>query len=132
MRRVACTAPTESVAVVLLFAGWLLFAPAQLGGDTGYDGVDGASMEPDLERGCLDLVRAGGTPTVGDVVLYRDPTLRVSVLHRVIRVEGNRLVLKGDANDFVDDTHPRPADVLGTYWFAVPGAGTALSWMQAT
>ena len=131
MRTVAYTAPTAIIAVVLLFGAWLLFAPAQLGGATRYAVVEGASMEPGLSRGDLVLVRAGTVPARGDVVLYRDPTLGVRVLHRVIRIEGDRFVLKGDANDFVDATRPRTADVVGSYWFSIPRAGAALSWMQA-
>ena len=131
MRRILYTAPTAVFAVVLLLGAWLLLAPAQLGGATRYAVVEGASMEPGLSKGDLVLVRAGTTPAVGDVVLYRDPTLGVRVLHRVIRVDGDRLVLKGDANDFVDDARPRSTDVVGSYWFAVPRAGAALSWMQA-
>lgn len=131
MRKVAYTAPTAVFAIVLLLGAWLLFAPARLGGATRYAVVEGASMEPGLSRGDLVLVRAGATPTVGDVVLYRDPTLGVRVLHRVIGAEGDQLVLKGDANDFVDDTRPRSADIVGSYWFSVPRAGAALSWMQA-
>jgi len=130
MHRVAHIAPTAIVAAVVLLGAWLLFAPAELGGATRYAVVEGASMEPGLTRGDLVLVRAGTTPAVGDVVLYRDPALGVRVLHRVIRVDGDRLVLKGDANDFVDDTRPRSADVVGSYWFSVPRAGAALSWMQ--
>jgi signal peptidase I len=131
MRNVAYTAPTAVFAVVLLLGAWLLLAPAELGGATRYAVVEGASMEPGLSRGDLVLVRAGTEPAVGDVVLYRDPTLGVRVLHRVIGVDGDRLVLKGDANDFVDDARPRTADVVGSYWFSVPLAGAALSWMQA-
>jgi signal peptidase I len=131
VRKILYTAPTAVFAVVLILGGWLLFAPAQLGGAIRYAVVEGASMEPELSRGDLVLVRAGATPAVGDVVLYGDPTLGVRVLHRVIRVDGDRLVLKGDANDFVDDAHPRSADVVGSYWFSVPRAGAALSWMQA-
>jgi signal peptidase I len=131
MRNVAYTAPTAVFAVVLLLGAWLLLAPAQLGGATRYAVVEGASMEPGLSGGDLVLVRAGTKPAVGDVVLYRDPTLGVRVLHRVIGVDGDRLVLKGDANDFVDDARPRTADVVGSYWFSVPGAGAALSWMRA-
>jgi len=131
VRRILYTAPTAVFAVVLLLGAWLLLAPAQLGGATRYAVVEGASMEPGLSKGDLVLVRAGTTPAVGDVVLYRDPTLGVRVLHRVIRVDGDRLVLKGDANDFVDDARPRSTDVVGSYWFAVPRAGAALSWMQA-
>jgi signal peptidase I len=131
VRRILYTAPTAVFAVVLLLGAWLLLAPAQLGGATRYAVVEGASMEPGLSKGDLVLVRAGTTPAVGDVVLYGDPTLGVRVLHRVIRVDGDRLVLKGDANDFVDDARPRSTDVVGSYWFAVPRAGAALSWMQA-
>ncbi len=131
MRRVAYTAPTAAFAVVLLLGFLLLLLATQLGGATRYAVVEGASMEPGLSRGDLVLVRAGQTPRVGDVVLYRDPALGVRVLHRVIRVDDDRLVLKGDANEWVDDTHPRSADVVGAYWFSVPRVGAALSWMQA-
>jgi signal peptidase len=130
MRRVVHTAPTAVIAVVLLLGAWLLLAPASLGGATRYAVVEGASMEPGLSRGDLVLVRAGTSPAVGDVVLYEDPVLGVRVLHRVVGIDGDRLVLRGDANDFVDDTRPAPSDVIGSYWFAVPHAGAALSWMQ--
>jgi signal peptidase I len=130
MRRVAYSAPTAVFAVVLLLGAWLLFAPARLGGATRYAVVEGASMEPGLSRGDLVLVRAGATPAVGGVVLYEDPALGVRVLHRVIRIEGDRLVTQGDANDFVDDARPGATEVIGAYWFSVPRAGAALSWMQ--
>ena len=130
MRRAARTAPTAVSAVALALVAWLLLAPAQLGGATRFAVVDGASMEPDLRRGDLVLVRADHEPGVGDVVLYRDPTMSVRVLHRVIRVEGDRLVLKGDANDFVDDARPLRSDVVGSYWFSIPRAGSALLWLE--
>ena len=87
-------------------------------------------MEPGLSRGDLVLVRGGSEPDVGDVVLYRDPTLGVRVLHRVIAKEDGRLVLQGDANDFVDDARPRPSDVIGSFWFSIPRAGSMLFWLQ--
>ena len=129
MKRIVATAPTAVIAVVLLLGAWLLLAPVQLGGATRYAVVEGSSMEPGLSRGDLVLVRAGSTPTVGDVVLYRDPSLDVRVLHRVTNVEGGRLVLQGDANDFLDDARPRASEVIGTYWFAIPRAGGVLLWL---
>jgi signal peptidase I len=87
-------------------------------------------MAPDLQRGDLVLVRSGHEPGVGDVVLYRDPAMGVRVLHRVIRVESGRLVLQGDANDFVDDARPRPGDVIGSYWFSIPHGGSVLLWLE--
>jgi signal peptidase I len=111
-------------------AVWLLFAPAELGGATRYAVVEGASMEPGLGRGDLVLVRGGRAPEVGDAVLYRDPALGVRVLHRVTAKEGGRLVLQGDANDFVDDARPRPSEVIGSYWFSIPRVGSLLFWLQ--
>jgi signal peptidase I len=130
MRSVAAAVSTAVVAVAVLVGAWLLFAPTQLGGGTRYAVVHGTSMEPGLSGGDLVLVRNGRTPRVGDVVLYRDSALRVRVLHRVIRIEGDRLVLKGDANDFVDDPRPRTSEVVGTYWFSVPRAGSTLAWIH--
>ena len=130
MRTAVHTAPTAVIAVVLLLGAWLFLAPAQLGGATRYAVVEGSSMEPGLHRGDLVLVRYRPEPVVGDVVLYRDPAMGVRVLHRVIRVEDDRLVLQGDANDFVDDARPRPSEVIGAYWFSVPRAGSLLLWLR--
>lgn len=129
MKRIVATAPTAVIAVALLLGAWLLFAPAKLGGATRYAVVEGSSMEPGLSRGDLVLVRAETDLTVGDVVLYRDPALGVRVLHRVTDVDDGRLVLQGDANDFVDDARPRPSEVIGRYWFSIPRAGGVLLWM---
>ena len=130
MKTFLVTAPTVVAGLVLIAAAWLLFAPAELGGATRYAVVEGASMEPEFSRGDLVLVRGGDEPDVGEVVLYRDPTLGVRVLHRVIAKEDGRLFLQGDANDFVDDVRPRPSDVIGSFWFSIPRAGSALFWLQ--
>jgi signal peptidase I len=130
MRRAAQSAPTAVTAVVLACIAWLLFAPERVGGATRYAVVEGASMEPGLSSGDLVLVRPRGEPGVGDVVLYRDPVLDARVLHRVVRIEGDRLVLQGDANDFVDDARPRRGAVIGSYWFSIPRAGSALLWLE--
>jgi signal peptidase I len=130
MKKFFVTASTVVAGLVLVGAVWLLFGPAQLGGATRYAVVEGASMEPGLSRGDLVLVRGGQDPEVGDAVLYRDPVLDVRVLHRVIAKDEGRLVLRGDANDFVDDVRPLPSDVIGSYWFSIPRAGSVLLWLQ--
>jgi signal peptidase I len=130
MKKLLVTAPTFFAGLVMVGAVWLLFAPAELGGATRYAVVEGASMEPGLGRGDLVLVRGGRAPEVGDAVLYRDPALGVRVLHRVTAKEGGRLVLQGDANDFVDDARPRPSEVIGSYWFSIPRVGSLLFWLQ--
>ena len=129
MRIILATAPSVVIAAVLLLGAWLLLAPSQLGGGTRYAVVEGSSMEPGLSRGDLVFVRAKGEPAPGDVVLYEDAELGARVLHRVTDVESGRLVLQGDANDFVDDARPRPSEVVGAYWFSVPHAGAVLLWL---
>ena len=127
MKKLLVTASTVVLGLVMVGVAWLLFAPAGLGGATRYAVVEGASMEPSLSRGDLVLVRGGHEPKIGDAVLYRDPVLGVRVLHRVIAKEDGRLVLKGDANDFVDDARPVPSEVIGSYWFSIPRAGSPRS-----
>jgi signal peptidase len=117
-------------AAAIIAAAWLFLAPPQLGGSTRYAIVDGSSMEPALHAGDLALVRSRGDAGVGDVALFRDPELGVHVLHRVIGREDGRLVLKGDANGFVDDPRLRQSDVAGTLWLTVPAAGFVLVWAR--
>src|SRR3990170_3705468 len=91
---------TRIAAFVVIFtalaAGWAVLAPPQLGGSTQYVILGGSSMEPSLRAGDLALVRRHGNVEKGDVVLYRDPELGVHVLHRVVRANDGRYVLKGD------------------------------------
>jgi signal peptidase len=129
-RRTATRAVTAATTVAVLAAGWLILAPAELGGRTEYVIVQGSSMEPLLQSGDLAVVRSDDGMGVGDVVLYRDPDLGVDVLHRVTGLEGDRLVLKGDSNDFLDDARPALTDVKGSLWFSVPHAGAVLTWIR--
>jgi signal peptidase I len=107
---------------------WALFAPPQLGGSTRYVILDGTSMEPSLHGGDLALVRSRKDVARGDVVLYEHEKLGAHVLHRIVRIKGDRLVLKGDNNDFLDDVRPTAADVEGRLWFTVPKVGHAIGW----
>jgi signal peptidase I len=130
MRKLCTRGSTALTALVVVLGAWLILAPAQIGGGTRYAVVEGSSMEPGLSRGDLVLVRPDSSPAVGDVVLYHDPAMGVRIFHRVVRVEDGRLVLRGDANGFVDDARVRPSDVIGSFWFAVPWVGSALLWLQ--
>jgi signal peptidase I len=119
-----------AVAVAFFAIGWWLLGPAQLGGPTSYSVLSGNSMEPHLERGDLVLVRKQSSYSVGEVVLYQDNESGARVLHRVIAERNGHFVTKGDNNDFIDPVHPAPGEVVGKFWFAVPGAGTVLAWLK--
>lgn len=125
---------TQIAALVVIFAalatGWAVLAPPQLGGSTQYVILAGSSMEPSLRAGDLALLRRHGNVQKGDVVLYRDPELGVHVLHRVVRVQDGRYVLKGDSNRHLDETRPTADEITGGLWFSIPRAGSAIEWAR--
>src|SRR6187399_497338 len=108
------------LAVVALAGAVLFFAPAQLGGGTSYAIIVGSSMEPKLHRGDLAVVRKQDVYRAGDVVLYDSRELGSKVLHRIVRVEDGRIVVKGDNNSFLDSEHPTQDQIVGSLWTSAP------------
>jgi signal peptidase I len=123
-------AASRLLGLTLLLAGWLLFAPTQLGGSASYVIVAGASMEPLFEEGDLVVLRRAERYEVGEVAAYRSPELPALVLHRIVGRQGDRYVLRGDGNSFRDPVRPRASEFLGRPWITVPGAGPVLRWTR--
>ena len=119
-----------ALGLALLVAGWIFLGPAQVGGVTSYAVIVGNSMEPKLERGDLAVIREQGSYGPGDVVLYESPQLGSKVLHRIVRVEGARFVLKGDNNEFVDTEQPTEDQIVGRLALSVPAAGRVSKWLR--
>lgn len=113
------------VTVSAIVALWLLFAPAEIGGRSGYVVVNGASMEPALSAGDLAVIRTAPEYRVGDVITYRHPELGM-VIHRIVGIEGSRFVVQGDNNSWIDSYMPVEQDIAGKLWFDIPGAGSYL------
>jgi signal peptidase I len=113
--------------VVLAVAAWLVLAPTQIGGETTYVTTSGISMAPRFHSGDLAVVRPADNYKVGQIVAYRSPMLHTVVLHRIIAVKGDRYVLKGDNNDFVDPTRPVRAQMVGRLSLRVPHGGRVLA-----
>lgn len=120
----------SAVAVAAFAAAWVLLAPTQAGGGTSYAMVVGTSMEPVLSRGDLAIVRKRSSYRVGDVVLYDSRDLGAKVLHRIVRVEGDRFVLQGDNNDFLDPEKPTEEQIVGALWATAPGVGGVTQWLR--
>ncbi len=106
--------------VILTAAAWLYLAPTQIGGSTSYVITHGDSMQPRFHAGDLALVRPADHYRVGQIVAYHSTVLHVVVLHRIIGLDGDRYVLKGDHNNFVDPTKPDRAQIVGALWLRVP------------
>ena len=106
----------------LLAVLYVLFAPVQFGGRTSYVIVNGISMEPKFHKGDLALVRTSSTYNVGDIVVYRHPTIG-PIIHRIIGKDGDHFIFKGDNNNFIDSYHPTQAELIGKFWFHIPAIG---------
>ncbi|MGY1755188.1 signal peptidase I [Blastococcus sp. SYSU D01042] len=126
MNAAARAASTSAVAALVLAAAWL-FWPAQLGGSTTYVTTHGVSMEPGFSTGDLAVLRPAGSYEVGDVVAYRSEALDTVVMHRIVAVEGDRFVLQGDNNDWLDEDRPTSDQVMGKLFRQVPQGGKALA-----
>lgn len=114
-------------ALTLLLTAWYFLAPAELGGRTSYVTTYGDSMQPLLHAGDLAIVRRQDAYGVGDVVAYRSPDLDAIVLHRIVGVEGERYLFKGDHNTWLDSARPTRGQLVGKMIWHVPGAGTPLA-----
>ena len=119
-----------ALGLLLLAAGWLFFGPTKLGGSTSYAVVVGSSMEPMLHRGDLAVIREESTYRTGDVVLYEASELGSNVLHRIVRVQNGRFVLRGDNNDFLDSEQPTEAQIVGKLWLSAPQVGRVTDWLH--
>ncbi len=76
--------------------------------------VTGGSMRPFLRAGGIaELEPIGSAPLVGDVLLVRCGSGPGRyVLHRLVRVEGEKLFIRGDAQEYSDGPFAQE-DILG-------------------
>jgi signal peptidase I len=109
------------VGLLVVLVTWSLIAPTQLGGRVSYVNVRGVSMEPTLYTGDLMMVRARDRYEVGQVVAFVSDMNGAIVVHRIVDVVGDRYLLKGDNNTFVDRYMPVADEVLGAEVLTVPG-----------
>ncbi|HET9222513.1 MAG TPA: signal peptidase I [Roseiflexaceae bacterium] len=118
----ALQALISALLLMLLGAAWIVLAPSQFGGQAAYVIVNGISMEPGFHRGDLAILRQAPEYQIGDVVTYRHPQIG-PIIHRIIALDGDRYVLKGDNNAWVDSYHPSRAECIGKLWLHLPAAG---------
>jgi signal peptidase I len=110
---------------------WMLFAPAALGGPASYVVTDGTSMLPHFHGDGVVVTHERSSYDVGMVVAYHNAQLHAVVMHRIVAVDGDRYVFKGDNNDFRDQYHAKPSDLVGQEWIYLPGAGRYLRWLHS-
>src|ERR1044071_4262331 len=113
-----------------LVAVWIAFAPTFIGGRASYVVVNGNSMEPGFHRGDLVIVRAASIYNVGDVVTYRNAELNAFVIHRIIAIQQDHYIFKGDNNSWIDTYHPIREELIGKLWIHIPKLGKGMEWLR--
>lgn len=78
------------------------------------------SMEPELSVDDLLIVTPSDTYEVGDVVVYQ--TQRTAVVHRIVAINGDKIITRGDANNTDDDPIVKE-NIKGKVIFAIPFIG---------
>jgi signal peptidase I len=118
------------LALVAVGALWYEFAPGRIGGTADYAVIDGISMNPKLHAGDLVILHPSSNYEVGDVVGYHNLQLGRLVLHRIVGMDGDRYVFKGDNNSFLDAYHPTRDQLVGKLWIQAPKAGNVFLWLH--
>ncbi|MBN2502983.1 MAG: signal peptidase I [Anaerolineales bacterium] len=119
-----------TVSFILVIIAWMIFAPTQFGGDTSYIIVAGTSMLPRFKLGDLVLVKEKDRYGVGDIVAYQHPEIG-PVFHRIVEQQGERFILQGDNNDFLDSYEPTQAEIIGLLWVHIPALGKFLVYLRS-
>lgn len=81
------------------------------------------SMEPEMSVGDLILIREDEAYEPGEVVVYQIGNM--SVVHRIVSVNEEAVVTRGDANNGDDEPIPLES-IKGEVFFTVPGVGYAV------
>lgn len=85
------------------------------------------SMEPEFSIGDLIVVKETTDYKEKDIVVYQEGA--ILVVHRILSMDGETVITKGDANNAADD----PIDVSvikGKVLFSIPYAGTIVSMIK--
>jgi signal peptidase I len=124
----------DAILNIILIVGlagiWIAFAPIKLGGQVSYVLVNGISMKPGFHGGDLVIVRQAAEYQIGDIVTYLDGNMGAHIIHRIIGMEQDRFILKGDNNSWIDAYHPTHAEIIGKLWIHLPKLGTAVEWIR--
>src|SRR5258708_2273161 len=111
---------------VVMAAIWMMFAPLQVGGQSAYIVVVGISMEPKFHLGDLVIVQPNTHYAIGDIVAYKNADLQSNVIHRIIDIQNNHYILKGDNNFWIDRYQPTAEELIGKLWIHIPGGGSMI------
>ena len=86
------------------------------------------SMEPTLEINDFVIIKKPNKIKENDIISYNDNKNKKEILHRVIKVDQDEIVTKGDANN-VEDTPINIKQVTGVYLGKIKYLGNIISYI---
>lgn len=119
--------PTIRRLFLVLLVGMTAVIAAMIGtGRVAYEVTEGASMEPTYHRGDLVVTVRMDSYRIGDIVSYKKPHGKNTILHRIVGGDALGFVLKGDNNQSSDSTNPTADEVIGRAVLHIPDVGAVL------
>lgn len=94
----------------------------------GISAVLSGSMEPEYSVDDLVIVQKAADYQIGDVVVYQDGSMLI--MHRIIAMDGDTVITKGDAND-VEDTPIGKETIKGRAVARMHKAGAAVMFLKS-
>lgn len=112
------------LSIIIMFINLLLWdtsnSKVSIFNKVGVAVVVSNSMEPILSANDLIVTKKQDSYSVGDIVVYKSNN--ELIIHRIVRIEEEKIVTKGDANDYED----KPINlnkVCGKLNFSIPNVG---------
>lgn len=94
--------------------------------------VVSGSMEPTIHIGDMIVINTKDRDFKNrDIITFVDESDGSFVTHRIIEIDDNKIVTKGDNNDSKDDGFLSEENIIGTYQFRIPGGGKILKSFQS-
>lgn len=93
------------------------------GTDTPIVAVFSNSMVPTFEKGDMIIVKGTDSPEIGDVIVFDSPGYNYPIIHRIIDINENGMLTKGDHNPVKDPWTISQENVHGKAILKLPYLG---------
>lgn len=87
------------------------------------------SMEPTLEINDFVIMKKSKTLKVNDIISYKKNNGDIEVLHRIVKIDGNEIITKGDANN-IEDKPININQVTGVYLVKIKYLGNIITFIK--
>ena len=89
------------------------------------------SMTGAIEAGDAIIIKKSDSYAVGDVITYFPADERISVTHRIVRMEGDKFYTKGDANQSEDPDPVLIEQIAGKVAVKLDKVGYFIEWLKS-